>query len=186
MGQDKAFLILAGRTLLARALELANSVTDEVYIAGNAAKFAAFGPVVEDVYPQRGPLGGIHAALRRSTSELNLMLAVDLPFVEPGFLRYLISQARANDALVTVPRTAAGWQPLCAVYRRGFREVAESSLREKRNKIDPLFLPPLTRVITEEEMLRHGFPLEMFRNLNTPEELETARVNASERMEKNG
>ena len=175
MGQDKAFLTLAGRTLLDRALEVAGSLTRDVYIAGDAAKFAAFGPVVEDVYRQRGPLGGIHAALRRSTSELNLMLAVDLPFVNLRFLQYLVVEAHESGATVTVPRVAGGWQPLCAVYRREFGEQAHQSLSEGRNRVDSLFLPSLTHVITEEEMIRNGFPLDMFRNLNTPEELETAR-----------
>jgi hypothetical protein len=36
-------------------------------------------------------------------------------------------------------------------------------------------------VITEEEMIRKGFPLDMFRNLNTPEELETARERITEK-----
>jgi molybdopterin-guanine dinucleotide biosynthesis protein A len=181
MGQDKAFLMLAGRTLLDRALELAGSLTHDVRIAGDAAKFGAFGPVVEDVYRQRGPLGGIHAALRQSTSELNLMLAVDLPFVDPRFLQYLVAQGRESGATVTVPRVAGGWQPLCAVYRREFGEPAQQSLYEGRNKIDSLFLPSLTRAITEEEIIRNGFPLDMFRNLNTPEELETAKARTTEK-----
>jgi molybdopterin-guanine dinucleotide biosynthesis protein A len=96
MGQDKAFVMLAGRTLLVRALELAGSLTRDVCIVGDTAKFAAFGLVVEDVYRQRGPLGGIHAALRRSTSELNLMLAVDLPFISLRFLQHLVAQARES------------------------------------------------------------------------------------------
>lgn len=183
MGQDKAFLMLAGRTLLVRALELAGSVSGDVHIAGDATKLAAFGPVVEDVYPLRGPLGGIHAALRQSTSELNLMLAVDLPFVQSAFLHYLISQARESGATITVPQVAGIWQPLCAVYRREFGELAERSLREGRNRIDSLFLPALTRAITEEEMLRNRFPLDMFRNLNTPEEFETAQVAAEQSMQ---
>jgi len=174
--KDKAFLMLAGRSLLDRALELAGSATSDVRISGSAAKFGTFGPVVEDVYPQHGPLSGIHAALLQSTSELNLMLAVDLPFVQPAFLRYLISQARESNALVTVPHTHDGWQPLCAAYRREFGRIAEQSLRERRNKVDALFLPQLTRVITEQEMAGNGFSLEMFRNLNTPEELEAAKV----------
>lgn len=174
-GKDKAFLELGGRTLLVHALELAASVSREVYIVGESAKFAAFGNVVEDIYRQRGPLGGIHAALARSTKELNLMLAVDLPFIEPAFLSYLVSQAREQGAMVTVPQAQGRWQPLCAVYRREFGEVAEQSLREGRNKIDALFLPSLTWAVSEEEMLRHGFSLQMFRNLNTPEELQSAR-----------
>src|SRR5208282_814253 len=120
MGSDKAFVLLDGRTLLDCALELARSVTREVCIAGNAAKFAAFAPVVEDVFRECGPLGGIHAALRASSAELNLMLAVDVPFVSRAFLRYLIERARSSSAVVTVARTGEGWQPLCAVYRREF------------------------------------------------------------------
>jgi molybdopterin-guanine dinucleotide biosynthesis protein A len=174
MGEDKAFLVLEGRSLLARALDLAGTVTRDVRIAGDAAKFAAFGPVVEDIYPRCGPLGGIHGALRSSNSELNLMLAVDLPFVEPRFLEYLIEQARGSGSMVTVPRAGGGWQPLCAVYRREFAAAAEKSLRAGRNKIDALFSEVETREITEEEVLRENFSPAMFRNLNTREEFEKA------------
>src|SRR5437899_1580697 len=81
MGRDKAFLQLGDRTLLLRALDLASTVAAEVRIVGDATKLAAFGPVVEDVYRERGPLAAIHAALLSTTTELNLMLAVDLPFL---------------------------------------------------------------------------------------------------------
>src|SRR6266849_10776941 len=94
MGTDKAFVTLDGRTLLARALDLARSVTSEVRIVGSAEKFAAFGPVVEDVFRECGPLGGIHAGLRSSPAELNLVLAVDLPFVSAELFRFLIGRAR--------------------------------------------------------------------------------------------
>ena len=90
MGSDKAFLRLGDETLLSQALKLTSAVVSEVCIVGDAKKFAAFGRVVEDVYRERGPLGGIHAALSGSTTELNLMLAVDLPFVTPAFLQYLL------------------------------------------------------------------------------------------------
>jgi molybdopterin-guanine dinucleotide biosynthesis protein A len=176
MGRDKAFLELGGRTLLARALELAGTVAREVRIVGGARTFATFGRVVEDVYGERGPLGGIHAALKTTTTELNLMLAVDLPFLEPKVVEYLIFQARQSAAVVTVPRVGGGWQPLCAVYRRSFAGVAEQSLREGRNKIDPLFADVETRVIEEEELSPAGFSGEMFRNLNTQEEWEEAKT----------
>ena len=42
MGADKAFVALDGRTLLARALEIARSVTEDVHIVGDATKFATF------------------------------------------------------------------------------------------------------------------------------------------------
>ena len=73
MGSDKAFLELAGRSLLNRALDLARAVVPDVRIVGDAGKFAAFAPTVSDIYPARGPLGGIHAALTNSTTESNLI-----------------------------------------------------------------------------------------------------------------
>src|SRR5450755_4577761 len=102
MGKDKAFLQLGDETLLSRAVKVAGAVAKEIRIVGDARKFAGFGQVVEDVYRDRGPLGGIHAALSSSTTEWNLMLAVDLPFVEPEFLKFLLQRARGSNATVTV------------------------------------------------------------------------------------
>jgi molybdenum cofactor guanylyltransferase len=173
MGTNKAFVDYAGRTLLARALELARSVASDVRIVGRKEKFAAFAAVVEDVIGDRGPLGGIHAALQSSSTELNLVLAVDVPFVSWAFLQYLIKQARAApEAIVVVPRGDEGWQPLCAIYRREFAGVAERALLAGRNRIDRLFDEVRTRVIEQEELEGAGFSSAIFRNLNTPEELE--------------
>ena len=176
MGQDKALLQLGESTLLTRALALAASVSADVRIVGDMQRFLPFGRVVEDVFPGHGPLGGIHAALRQSATELNLMLAVDLPFVESGFLAYLISSASQCAAVVTVPRSADGWQPLCAVYRREFADVAERALRKGKNRIDALFAQIEVRAVGRDEWERMGFSAEMFRNLNTPEEWERAKM----------
>jgi molybdopterin-guanine dinucleotide biosynthesis protein A len=175
MGRDKAFLQLRDETLLAHALKLAGAVAEEVRIVGDATKFSPFGRVVEDVYRNRGPLGGIHAALSASSTDLNLMLAVDLPFVDADFLQYLLSRARESTAIVTLPRAAGGLQPLCAVYRRPFAEIAEEALRNGRNKIDSLFAKAGTCVIEDDELVRAGFSSEMFHNLNTPDDLKKAQ-----------
>jgi len=175
MGVDKAFVQLEGCTLLAHALALAKNVTSDVRIVGSPQKFAAFGEVVEDEFPQHGPLAGIHAALRASSSELNLMLAVDMPFVEVPFLEYLFQEAaRLESVMVTIPRAAGAWQTLCAVYRKPFADVAEQALRQGKNKIDPLFRETKIQILDEPALTKHNFSLNMFRNVNTPEELEEA------------
>ena len=175
MGRDKAFLEVDGRTLLEAALGLAQTVTDDIQVVGDRGRLSAFKNVIEDLYPNRGPLGGIHAALKSSTAELNLMLAVDLPFLEGGFLEYLVSTARQSQATVTVPRADGGLQPLCAVYRRPFAESAEQALRAGENKIDKLFVPADTRVLEENELKQAGFSAEIFRNVNTPDDWEQAK-----------
>ncbi len=170
MGSDKALLQLAGRSLLARALDLARAVTPNVRIVGDPEKFAAFAPVVPDIYPARGPLGGIHAALSASITDYNLILAVDLPFMEESFLRYLIAEAQSSDAVVTVPSAAGHFHPLSAVYRKAFLPTAERALAEDRNKLDALFAEVPVRVISEEELKAAGFDAAIFSNLNTPED----------------
>jgi len=175
MGVDKAFVQLEGCTLLAHALALAKSVTSDVRIVGSRQKFTAFGEVVEDEFPQHGPLAGIHAALRGSVAELNLILAVDMPFVEVRFLKYLLEEAaRHESAMVTIPRAAGAWQTLCAVYRKPFADLAEQALRQGKNKIDPLFRDIEVRIVEEHELTQQNFSPDMFRNLNTLEELKQA------------
>lgn len=181
MGRDKALLEICGATLLSRAISTASQASDQVRIVGSAAKYGEFGQVVEDAFPGRGPLGGIHAALLSTETDLNLMLAVDTPFMHSDFLRYLVDHARTGDALVVVPRIGGRLQPLCAVYRRAFATMAQRALESGQNKIGLLFAPAITRVIEQEEIESLAFEPRMFDNVNTPEELQRAVQAAEER-----
>ena len=174
MGTDKAFVSLNGRTLLARTLDAARSLTANISIVGDPAKYSAFGRVVEDLFPDCGPLGGIHSALRSSTTDLNVILAVDTPFVSLALMQFLVSRARTSASLVTVARANGGLQPLCAIYRREFADVAEKALRAGRCKIDALFDPDTTQIVAESELEIAGFSPKIFRNLNTADELAQA------------
>ncbi len=174
MGSDKALLEFEGETLLARTLRKAQTVAGRVCIVGSREKFELFGPVIEDEFRDRGPLAGIHAALQATTTELNLLLAVDLPFLPETALKYIVEQARACDAVVTIPRINGYRQTLCAVYRLEFAALAEESLRDGRNKIDPLYEKTSVRVLEEPELAEVDIVPSMFDNLNTPQDLERA------------
>lgn len=177
MGEDKAFITLAGRTLLEAALAKASAVADAVYLVGPAAKFSGLGiPLVEDRFSGAGPLAGIHAALSATTGELNLVMGLDTPFLSEEFLRYLVQQAQDFGATVTVPRAAGHFEPLCAVYRREFAAVAEAALRRGEYRIAPLFAQVRCHVIEEDEIARFEPGAAMFDNLNTPEDLQRAQA----------
>jgi len=177
MGRDKALLPWQGQTLLEWALVATQAVASATSIVGAKAKFEPYGSVVEDIFPERGPLGGIHAALSTTDRELNLVLAVDLPFITPALLTYLIQRAEDTHCMATVPRLNAGWEPLCAVYRREFTKVAENALTGGQNAIHPLFDGPEAqtgvRAIDEKELAGVGFSAQMFRNINTVMDLES-------------
>ena len=174
MGQDKAGLRLPnGMTLLEHAIATCGAVTGQVGIVGSRTRYSAYawaGEIIEDILPDRGPLAGIHAALSVSRTEWNLVLAVDLPGVTAPLLRWILAEARASGKLVTVPNIADQQQPLTAVYRRGFREIAEKALNNNSNRVNGSFPPEDTRIISEQEVVSAGFASEMFTNVNTPEE----------------
>jgi molybdopterin-guanine dinucleotide biosynthesis protein A len=171
-GVDKAFLEFGGQTLLDRALSAMSEICDSVRIVGDPARFAKYGSVVADIFPGCGPLAGIHAALVHSPAELNLMLAVDMPFVSRELLAFLFAAAAdaENHAIITVPRTSKGFQPLCAVYRREFSIAAEQALRAGKYKIDAAFPSVRIRVIEEAELAAAGFSEQSFFNVNTPQD----------------
>ena len=179
MGTNKAFLDFGGQTLLDRALGVLGAACGNVTIVGDPTTFADFAPVVSDVFPGCGPLGGIHSALASSSAELNLMLAVDMPFVSRDLLEFLLRAAEDADAIVTVPKTSRGFQPLCAVYRPSFLSAAEQALRAGKYKIDATFAGLPLRVLEEAELTAAGFSEKCFFNVNTPEDRRTA-------MEKDG
>ncbi len=151
MGVDKALLSFRDQTLLARALEIAAAVTGKVIIVGPRERYATYGNVVEDVYPGCGPLGGIHAALGATETELNLVLSVDMPLMTPQFLQWLLEQARNASELIVVPDALGGQQPLCAVYRRPVHALAEQALKDGDYKIGHLFSRTPTRYVVGRE-----------------------------------
>ena len=178
MGADKAFLDFGGQTLLDRALAVMGGVCDRVAIVGDPVRFAKYESpkhestkyesVVADIFSGCGPLAGIHAALVHSSAELNLMLAVDMPFVSRELLAFLFETAEKTDAIITVPRTSKGLQPLCAVYRRDFCSTAEQALRAGKYKIDAAFSGVSVHAIEEGELAAAGFSEQNFFNVNTP------------------
>ena len=175
MGRDKALLEVDGETLVERALGLLRGLGLAPRICGSRLDLAHFADVVPDNFPLCGPLGGIEAALAVSDTELNLFVPVDLPGLPGDFLRWLMARAETGQAVATIPKYGGRLQPLCAVYRPQFADAAENSLRSGHYKIDALFAAPHTRIVAEKELESAGFSSSMFRNLNTPGELEAVR-----------
>jgi len=170
MGSDKALLRLGGLTLLERALQTSRQIAEHVYIVGPRERYALFGDVIEDLYPDCGPLGGIHAALSATTTDLNLMLSVDMPLMTASFLEWLVSQARPAPESIVVPHALGGLQPLCAIYRPHVRVAAEEALQRGAYKIGRMFEAVSTREISPREIEAAGFSADLFRNVNTSED----------------
>lgn len=177
MGQPKERLVLDSETMLERQDRLLRSVCRTVVVLGQPERISiARAPVLPDEFPDRGPLGGIFTGLLHSSTEFNLFLSCDMPFMRKRFLRYLCSCALAGEADVTVAETPErGLQPLVAVYRRRALWVIRRSLEREENKVSRFFSQVRCRVLSAPELARAGFSLRIFANMNTREDYETAK-----------
>jgi molybdopterin-guanine dinucleotide biosynthesis protein A len=172
MGSDKALMPFGGGNLLQLALRKAKTISTAPVIVGSQERYSAYGDVIEDQYAGCGPLGGIHAALCATQSDVNLVLSVDMPLMSGEFLSWLAQVAASGRELAVVPETEGRLQPLCSVYRRPARCVVEQALKNGDFKVADIFPLLPTRYISEAELRVAGFLPEIFLNINTPADYE--------------
>lgn len=118
-GRPKAGATLAGVPMVRRAVDILRSVASEVVVSSSVPVPDVDVPVVPDRIPGVGPLAGLEAALREASTrgfEAVLVLACDLPLVEPALLKRLVARSIGQSA-VAPTRAGGGVEPLCAVYR---------------------------------------------------------------------
>jgi molybdopterin-guanine dinucleotide biosynthesis protein A len=177
MGCDKARLPFGPESLVDRQVRLLSALCRSVAIIGPRDRFDGTRiQVYEDEISGKGPLGGIHAGLRKARTEFSLFLGCDMPLMEERFLRYLFEQALASRALTTLaPPWAAGRYPLCAVLRRGALARVGSCLESGQYQVGRFFSRSPRRTISKPEFAHAGFSTRIFSNLNTPEEYERMR-----------
>ena len=175
MGSDKALLPFRGGNLLEVALGKTRQVSTNPIIVGDRGLYSSFGDVIEDRFPGCGPLGGIHAALCATKTELNLVLSVDMPLMTGDFLNWLAQLAARGEESAFVPEAQGKRQPLCAVYRRVAKSVIEQALRMGDFKVDHIFSLIPTRYVPEDELLAAGFSSDIFCNVNTRDDYEAVR-----------
>jgi molybdenum cofactor guanylyltransferase len=166
MGRDKALLDWNGRPLLLHMVDLLRSATDGVQVVGR--------DLLPDRVPGRGPLSGIATALAVSSSDANLIAAVDLPFLTKDFLIYLRSQIERSNRPLFVCKIGSDF-PLCLGIRRSLLGEVERRLSRGELSVHGFIEGSDAEVILETELREAGFETGIFRNLNTPEDYRNGR-----------
>jgi molybdopterin-guanine dinucleotide biosynthesis protein A len=167
MGRDKSRLVIDGRTIIVRQLDALQRVASELFIvAPDDGRYRDVGvPVYPDVIPASGPLGGLATALERAHAPRVLVVACDLPFLEPPLLEALTDAAREGDGAWA--RSSRGVEPLVACYRRSARGVVRGAILAGRLALHDL--GAVLRLTTiDVEAGAHGWSDRVLANVNTP------------------
>jgi molybdopterin-guanine dinucleotide biosynthesis protein A len=180
----KAALQLGGASVLDRQLALLGRVVGRtIIIANDPTVYGDYGvPVVPDLAPHRGALGGLYTAIQAAGTDRTLVIACDMPFLTEPLLSYLVEAGRTVD--IAIPRTTRGYEPLCATYSRGSAAELLRRIDEKRFKLSEVALiAGLTiREIASKELERFGPEDVLFFNINTPDDYARA-IELDERKE---
>lgn len=175
MGRDKASLPFGTETMLERAIRVVGEVADEVIVVARPDHATPPGiRVVHDPIADRGPLAGIGAGLAASTSDLNVVVACDMPLIRSAVLRRLLDlRGEADICLAVIDGHAS---PLCAVYRQSVAGVAQELLVAGERRVMALLDRVQTKRV-EAAMFRDLDPdLDSFVSCDTPEQLQWAAL----------
>lgn len=113
MGEDKAELMLGGKTFLAQLIDKGAQLGfDEIIISGRKtgdisidrnkqSEQKIYG--VTDIYKDRGPLGGMHSALQAAKNQYCFVITVDVPQI----------REKTISAILDAHERAVAENPLC-------------------------------------------------------------------------
>jgi len=178
MGKNKALLPLPGNQAVTFVEHLASLLVECCVETLIVARDLDHAPgytfpdvrVTFDKTPDIGPLMGLYSGLSAINTARALVIAVDLPFVQPALLSFLLSEPLTADTLL-VPLVYDVPQVMLALYPRSLVPLVKEQLERGRRDLRCLLeVAPVQFV--EEARLREVDPqLRSFVNINTPEEL---------------
>ena len=164
MGTSKAELLYEGTSFLEHMLQKARHLgIEQFYISGYDARREDV-KTVWDHYPDRGPLGGLHACLNAIRTPYCLVLPVDAPKLPVEILEALLREHESREnGKVLIWEHGIRQEPLIAVYPTAMAGAIESLIRDHA--------APVFRAIDSWgfDSFRMEMEQEQILNINTPE-----------------
>ena len=168
MGQKKATLQYRGKSFIEIIIDKLSDVgIDDIMVSGYEYADDRC-KLVSDIYLNKGPLAGIHAALQASVNESVLVITEDAPLVSASFIRELMEAHSRNASRITVAECNGRMQQLLGVYDKELAPICEELLGEGRATVKSTVKSLIERVGCEK-LTFDGDEI-IIRGCNTPEE----------------
>jgi molybdopterin-guanine dinucleotide biosynthesis protein A len=183
MGQDKALLPFLGQPLIQRVIMRVAHLADEVIVTTNIPRSYGFlgVPLVTDLIPGMGALGGLYTALATAHHPLVGLVACDLPFANPDLLEACREILLDTGVDAILPATERGLEPLHAVYRvETCLPLIKAALDAEKRRMIAWHKDAKVRILPPEGVAEHDPYGVTFWNVNTPEEFQKAEARALE------
>ncbi len=173
-GVDKGALVVGGRTIQARQVEAARTTASHVFMVAARDMAAPLTDltVIPDRTPGAGALGALVTALEASPTDVVVVVAGDMPFVNGAFLAWLADGLCGRDALV--PRDAGGLHPLCAAYDRRCAGILAAAIDAGLRRVQDAVATIAAATVGPEDYAAFDPDGRLLFNVNTPEDYHAA------------
>jgi molybdopterin-guanine dinucleotide biosynthesis protein A len=177
LGRSKALETIGGKSLIECVIERLRLLSNQILIVTSQEQsdlpVAGKAKILLDLYPDKGPLGGIYTGLLASQSLHNVVVACDMPFLNIELLRYMIELAGDFDAVV--PRMREGMvEPLHAVYSKNCLSNMKTRLELNQLGVNSFLNTVHVRYVEKAECLKLDPQLLSFFNINYQSDLDRA------------
>lgn len=182
MGTDKALLEFEGKQFITQIAEELSWFDERIIARGNNSglegKVERGWKVIPDLYPDHGPIGGLHAALSACRSDALFVVTCDMPLIERELVRELCDQMQEADfdeervdACDVVISVGEGGKihPLCGVYRKSVLPVLEEQIVLDQNRM----MAALKKLRVNYVDIDSPAQEKQLSNINTPQEYES-------------
>ena len=173
MGSDKAFVCWQGVPLLRRVCDVAQHCCASVSVLSPwPHKYEAILPkqiqMVHETEPGQGPLVGLYHGLGATQSTWVLLLACDMPCLDPRVLQRWITQLEApeSEEFARVPYHHERWEPFCGMYHQAARASLKQYIDQGGRSFQRWLAQASVKAIALDTALSP-----MFWNCNTPTDL---------------
>mgnify|MGYP001230458346 CR=1 FL=1 len=177
LGRSKALETFDGRSLIECVMERLRPLTSQFLIVTSQERFdlpvTQKAEILVDIYPGKGPLGGIYTGLLASRSSHNIVVACDMPFLNIELLRYMIELPVDFDAVV--PRLEKEMiETLHAVYFKSCLDKMKTQLEHNELGVNSFLNTVRVRYVERAECQRLDPQLLAFFNINYQSDLDQA------------
>lgn len=177
LGRNKALEVIEGKSIIERVFDRLEPLSKDIVVVTSWEQFdlpvGQRVEVVADIYPEKGPLGGIYSGLMASKSPINVIVACDMPFLNTGLLRYMIGLTGEHDAVV--PRLQNNMiEPLHAVYASKCLARIDEQISNNRLSIHEFLNGMDVRYLEYEESRKIDPELLSYFNINYQSDLDKA------------
>ncbi len=164
MKKNKAFLPLGDNSIIEHTLKyIAPLFQSTILCASDPSPYQHLNlPLAKDRFKGEGPMVAIEAGLKLSKTDLNFIMACDIPEINTDILFQMFNKAPEAD-IVVPQQDDLRYEPLFAIYRKRINHLITDLLDKGERQILQVY--PLCNTVTVP--IPKGTSLW---NLNTPED----------------